>query len=166
MLDFSQMALPPGVRLATEADLECIMEIERLSFDRQWDVMQFKAGLKDIFLVYGAPEALGFLVACVCDLTRRGIILRVATHHDSRGQGVASKLLAAAIDCLRCTQVNSIDLDVEIVKQDARSLYEKFGFKVSCATLTDFDYEEESFYMMKLVLNDGAAATAGPAAAP
>ncbi|MDD2903632.1 MAG: hypothetical protein PHU44_14500, partial [Syntrophales bacterium] len=72
-----------GIRPALLRDLPRILEIERLAFGGQWDYFQFKASLDDVFLLAvsaATGETVGFLVACCCDIARRGIILRVAVH--------------------------------------------------------------------------------------
>jgi hypothetical protein len=54
------------------------MEIEQACFVSQWDYLQFKAAVKDIFLVYGEKQIAGFIIACYSQLAKREIILRIA----------------------------------------------------------------------------------------
>jgi len=44
-----------GIRTAILQDLPRIIEIEHLTFGRQWDYFQFKASLHDVFLVAVDP---------------------------------------------------------------------------------------------------------------
>lgn len=140
-----------GLRPAISSDLPRVLEIERLAFGGQWDYFQFKASLEDVFLVAVSAqtgETVGFLVACCCDVARRGIILRVAVHPDYQGQGIATQLLQASLTALRKKDLDDVELDVDLVKNGARRLYEKLGFRV--VELFSPDLEgEESFHIMR-----------------
>ena len=143
----------PNIRLATEGDLGRILEIERLCFDPQWSENQFIASFKELFFVYEQEEILGFLVACSCEIARRAIVMRIAVHPDHWGRGIASKLISAALDQFKCMNLRCAELDVDIVKNGAIKLYEKFGFKIMKVATVNYD-EETSFYIMKLLLRN------------
>ncbi len=140
-----------GIRTAIVQDLPRILEIESLAFGGQWDHFHFKASLNDVFLV--AVDALtgdlvGFLVACCCKVSRRGIILRVAVHPDYQGQGIATQLLEESFRELGKRDLDEVELDVDIIKAGARRLYEKMGFTV-VATFSPDAEEDESFFLMR-----------------
>ena len=140
-----------GLRPALLRDLPRVLEIERLAFGGQWDYYQFKASLDDVFLlavsaVTGAT--VGFLVACCCDIARRGIILRVAVHPDYQGQGIATQLLRASFTALKKKDLDEVELDVDLVKNGAIRLYEKLGFTVKELFTPDME-GEESFHIMR-----------------
>lgn len=140
-----------GIRSAIHRDLPRVLEIERLTFGGQWDYYQFKASLDDVFLLAvdaASGETVGFLVACCCEVARRGIILRVAVHPDYQGQGIATKLLQESFSALRKKDLDEVELDVDIVKDGAMRLYEKMGFQVVALFSPDFE-EEESFHIMR-----------------
>ena len=138
------------IRPAVPADLPRILEIESLCFDKQWRDANFNPALKDIFLVYEQENILGFIIACSCEIARRGVIMRVAVHPQARGRGVASLLMSKALAALKEKKVACVELDVEITKTNVKRLYEKFGFKTLRVVNPDVDYEEEAFYVMKL----------------
>jgi [ribosomal protein S18]-alanine N-acetyltransferase len=141
-----------SIRPATAGDLERIAEIEGLCFDTRWSQTQFAASLKDLFLVFeAANEILGFLIACTCEIARRAIIMRLAVHPDHQGQGIASQLITASLDHFRQKNLQCVELDVDIVKNGAIKLYEKFGFKVMRVATVNYD-EDTSFLIMKLLL--------------
>jgi [ribosomal protein S18]-alanine N-acetyltransferase len=146
--------LYPGVRLAAQEDLPRILEIERLSFEDQWTYHQFESALKEIFLVFEPETIQGFLIACTCDIARRAIIMRIAVHPEHRGQGIASRLIHAALDEIKSKNLRCVELDVDIVKNGAIRLYEKFGFKTMKVATLNHDDDEVSFLIMKLLLRD------------
>ena len=110
----------------------------------------FIPALKDIFLVYEREIILGFIIACSCEIARRGMIMRVAVHPQARGLGIASLLMSKALAALKENKVACVELDVEITKTNVKRLYEKFGFKTLKVVNPDVDYEDEAFYVMKL----------------
>jgi ribosomal-protein-alanine N-acetyltransferase len=141
-----------GIRFGTASDLDRILEIERLCFDSEWDRRQFSSSLKELCFVYEEHgELQGFLIACSCEVARRAIIMRIAVHPDFQGRGIASRLIAAALDRFKQLNLQCAELDVDIVKNGAIKLYEKFGFKVMRVATVNYD-EETSFYIMKLLL--------------
>jgi [ribosomal protein S18]-alanine N-acetyltransferase len=138
------------IRPALPADLPQILEIESLCFDKKWSEANFLPALQDIFLVYEQEKILGFIIACSCDIAKRGVIMRVAVHPQAQSQGIASRLLSKALESLKESKVACVDLDVEIVKSNVKRLYEKFGFKVLKVVNPDAEYENDAFYIMKL----------------
>ncbi len=140
-----------GLRHAVLQDLPQIMEIEKLAFGSQWNYHEFRASLEDVFLVAvdaGTGDIVGFLVACCCEIARRGIILRVAVHPDFQGLGIASQLLEASFKELRKKDLDEVELDVDILKAGAQRLYEKAGFRVVEVLSPDIE-EDDSFYIMR-----------------
>jgi ribosomal-protein-alanine N-acetyltransferase len=141
-----------SIRPATAGDLERIKEIDALCFDSPWTEVQFSTGLKGLFLVFEEEkEILGFLIACIRERGERATIMRIAVHPDHRHQGIASKLISTCLDQFRQKNLQSVELDVDIVKNGAIKLYEKFGFKAVQVATVD-DEEDTSFLIMKLLL--------------
>jgi ribosomal-protein-alanine N-acetyltransferase len=141
------------IRGGTERDLGRILEIERLSFEKQWNSEEFKAALSELFLVFQEGDVLGFLSASCPALAKRAVIMRIAVHPDHRGKGVATRLMAAALDQLKRMGIAEVELDVEIVKRGAIELYEKFGFRLR-QVVTANDEENESLCEMTLKLEE------------
>jgi ribosomal-protein-alanine N-acetyltransferase len=139
------------IRPATAADLDHIMEIEAGCFEQQWSRPQFISALKELFLVYDKDGIGGFLIACSCDVARRAIIMRIAVHPKRQRQGIASQLIDTALETIKNMDLKCVELDVDIVKNGAIKLYEKFGFKVMRVATVNYD-EDCCFYIMKLNL--------------
>jgi ribosomal-protein-alanine N-acetyltransferase len=140
------------VRSASEQDLDRVLEIEQACFVDQWDYPQFRAALKDIFLVFEEKQIAGFVIACHCELAKRGIILRIAVEPSQRGKGIAKALLMEVLTKLKDYDIMEVELSVDIVKAGAIKLYEKFGFRVMQVVSMNYNNTNESFYMMKLNL--------------
>jgi ribosomal-protein-alanine N-acetyltransferase len=154
-METSWLESHPGIRVATADDLERILEIERLCFDPPWSLNQFLASLKGLFFVIEEEEEiLGFLVGCTCEIARRAIIMRIAVHPGHRHRGLATRLITAALEEFRQMDMNTVELDVDIVKNGAIKLYEKFGFKIMSVATVDYE-DESSYFMMKLSLQNG-----------
>lgn len=141
------------IRSAIESDLDRILEIERLSFEKQWEYGHFLAALKGLFLVFDEKEILGFLIACYSEIANHAVILRIAVHPDHRGKGIASRLIGAALDYLKEKGIREVKLTVEIVRRGAIGLYEKLGFKIYKVVPVNFE-ENEEFYTMALRLDN------------
>jgi ribosomal-protein-alanine N-acetyltransferase len=153
-METSWLKSHPGIRVATADDLERILEIERLCFDPPWSRNQFLASFKGLFFVIEeAEEILGFLVGCTCEIARRAIIMRIAVHPGHRHRGLATRLITAALEEFRQMAMNTVELDVDIVKNGAIKLYEKFGFKIMQVATVDHE-DEPSYFMMKLSLRN------------
>lgn len=137
------------IRFATASDLPRIMEIDRLSFPSPWDAGNFEAALQDLFFVYEEKEITGFLIACQCKLANKAVVMKIAVHPEHQGKGICSLLIKTALDNLLKINIKDVELDVDVVKNGAIRLYERFGFK--CMHVVSLDSEEnDSFYMMKL----------------
>ena len=140
-----------GIRPALIRDLPRIMEIERLAFGEQWDYYQFKASLDDIFLLAVdaiSADIVGFLVACCCEISRRGIILRLAVHPDYQGRGIATQLIQSSLEELKKKELDEVELDVDILRGGAVSFYEKVGFKV-VSVFSSSEEDDDTFYIMR-----------------
>jgi ribosomal-protein-alanine N-acetyltransferase len=145
------LELKGQIRTAQESDLPKIMEIEHLAFGEQWDYYNFKASLQDVFLLYldrQKHDIVGFIIACCCDLSQRGIILRLAVHPDYQGQGIATALIQDSFEQLKNMDLHEVELDVDTLKTGAVCLYEKVGFRV-VQVFSSSAEEDDSFFIMR-----------------
>jgi ribosomal-protein-alanine N-acetyltransferase len=145
------LKLQAQIRNAQERDLSKIMEIEHLSFEETWDYYDFKASLKDVFLLYLdrlEHNIVGFIIACCSKLSQRGIILRLAVHPDYRGQGIATALMQHSFEQLKNISLHEVELDVNILLAAAIRLYKEVGFQVVQVFSPNAE-EDDSFYIMR-----------------
>lgn len=118
---------------STEADLEAVMAIERLSFTTPWERQAFSdelarpwARLEVLRLV-----ATGGVVAfCNYWLVADELhILNVAVHPDERRRGHAARLLEHILSEAGRNKTRVVMLEVRLSNHAARALYRKFGFR-------------------------------------
>ena len=143
-----------NIRSATEADLDRVLEIDKLSFPTPWTHHCFKIVLKDIFIVIEQEEIMGYVAACLCDLGLRAEILRIAVHPDHRGKGIAKTLIEESLLIFSKDNVESVELEVNSANRSAVKLYEKFGFKIKRIATFIADQDFHIFYVMKLKLRE------------
>jgi [ribosomal protein S18]-alanine N-acetyltransferase len=124
---------PPSIAAASAADLDTVMEIERLSFVTPWVRQAFADELERpwarLELLRDGPggRALGF---CNYWLVADELhILNVAVHPDFRKQGHASALVRHILDVARQQKARVVSLEVRASNLPARSLYRKLGFR-------------------------------------
>jgi len=142
------------VRSACEKDIDDVLEIERLSFSNPWIYNYFKLSLNDIFIVCEQKKILGYLIACLCGTQKKAVILKIAVHPDHRRKGVGKALLKKGIQMLAESDIQEIELDVEMYRQDAVKLYEDFGFRIGRISyfMDAIAEDSETFYVMRLTL--------------
>jgi ribosomal-protein-alanine N-acetyltransferase len=117
----------------TEADLDDVMEIERLSFPAPWERQAFADELSRPWarLQLLRHTATGHAVAftnwwLVADELH---ILNIAVHPDHRRQGLASLVLRQVLDEARAQKAITVSLEVRVSNHAAQTLYRSFGFR-------------------------------------
>lgn len=115
------------------ADVEAVMEIERLSFKSPWSRQVFTEELTRSWARIDVVRngATGGLVAfCNWWLIADEVhVLNVATHPQERGMGHASRLLANVLDAAKKAQCRLVTLEVRRSNEAAQRLYRRFAFK-------------------------------------
>jgi len=122
-----------SIAAASEADLEVVMEIERLSFATPWVRQAFADELArpwahlELLRDPASGRAIGF---CNYWLVADELhILNIAVHPDFRKQGHAKVLVAHILGVAREHRARVVLLEVRASNHPARSLYGKFGFR-------------------------------------
>ncbi|CAJ0650547.1 9310_t:CDS:2 [Entrophospora sp. SA101] len=76
-------------------------------------------------------------------------ILKICIHQDYRGQGLGTMILKHAIDTNKVPEKSKAELYVDVKRQVAIKLYEKFGFKIK-ELVKDYYQPERDAYLMVL----------------
>jgi ribosomal-protein-alanine N-acetyltransferase len=119
------------IRGASEADLDAIDEIERLSFPAPWPRETFAGELNrewariDVGVVDGRVVAFDNYWLVTTELH----VLVIATHPTMRGRGYGAQLLDHAIAAAVTTGCALATLEVRRSNTAAIALYERAGFK-------------------------------------
>jgi [ribosomal protein S18]-alanine N-acetyltransferase len=117
----------------SEADLDAVMEIERLSFATPWVRQAFADEIErpwahlEILRDQASGRALGFCNYWV--IADELHILNIAVHPDFRKQGHAATLVHHVLGAARQAKARVVLLEVRVSNHAARSLYHKFGFR-------------------------------------
>lgn len=116
----------------TDADVPSVAEIERLSFTVPWSETSFLNQLKSPRSFSNVARTGNRITGYICagSVVDEGHILTLAVHPDFRGGGIASRLIKSAIDHLRDDGCRSVYLEVRTSNEEAKRIYEGFGFRV------------------------------------
>lgn len=117
---------------ACEADLDAIMEIDRLSFATPWTRQAYRDELDRPWArLEVLREGAGGQVIGFCDywlVADELHLLNIAVHPALRQQGCASRLVQHVVAVAGEHAVRVILLEVRVSNHAARALYRKLGF--------------------------------------
>ena len=143
------------IRLATQEDLDSVLNIEELSFEIPWSLISFRKALKEIFLV--EDNVAGYLIAeCRQRSCYMATIKRLAVHPDRRRMGVGTELLGIGLAVLLNRGIEYVMLNVESSRIPAITLYTKFGFCITdssfhnASTAMSIEPNASTFFTMEL----------------
>jgi len=111
-------------------DLPEIVGIENASFKTPWSETLFYNEICKTIAVSRVAKIDGKVVGYLCGnvILDEGHILNLAVHPEFRRLGIASSLIKEMIDIMRDRDCRSVFLEVRISNEQARIMYEKFGF--------------------------------------
>jgi ribosomal-protein-alanine N-acetyltransferase len=138
------------VRAASEADLDAIDEIERLSFPAPWPKATFAGELQrewariDVGVVDGRVVAFDNYWLVTTELH----VLVIATHPELRGRGYGAQLLDHAIAAAVATGCALATLEVRRSNTAAIALYERAGFKTVHVRARYYQHDGEDALVM------------------
>ncbi len=119
------------IRIAEPGDLQAAAEIEKLSFEHPWSFEDLKKDFEDnpfsLFLVCeqdGQIQA----YADIWIMFENAQIARIACKPEFRRQGLARKLIEAAVEEARSREAENFSLEVRAGNKPAIALYEAMGF--------------------------------------
>jgi [ribosomal protein S18]-alanine N-acetyltransferase len=113
-------------------DLPEILEIEKSSFTTPWSETLFHNEILNSGSVCRVAringQVAGYLFGQV--ILDEGHILNLAVRREQRKKGIASLLIQDMIGIMRNRNCRSVFLETRISNEQARSIYEKFGFTI------------------------------------
>ncbi len=126
--------MPLAIEILKPHDLDEVLVIERASFPNPWSRRAFLHELREnpvAQLWVARPEAgrgvLGYL--CLWFIVDEVHITNLAVHPSHRRQGVARALMAVVLGRCRADGAVRAVLEVRPSNEEARQLYEAFGFR-------------------------------------
>lgn len=165
----------PLLRRATLADLDRIIEIERLSFPTPWprDYLAHHLGDDGFVVIEQDGRVVGYTVIGVkipsflARLERRtralltghepeelppvGHILNIAVDPVFRRQGLGQRLLECALEYSRQLGASRVELEVRTGNETAIALYQKYGFEIRELLPCYYSNGEDAFLMVRAV---------------
>ena len=120
-----------GVRRMTEADVQTVSEIDRLSFPASWSENAYRSELDNPCAWYYVLEREGRIAAMagMWLILGEGQITTIAVHPDFRGQGLGRVMLRALLHAAKDElMVTDMSLEVRVSNLVAQNLYRSMGF--------------------------------------
>lgn len=138
-----------GVRRATPADLDAIMEVERAAHAHPWQRESFEREFtlewSRIWVATEGERVAGFLAFWrVLDELH---ILDVAVHPDFQRRGIARGMLEMLIALGHAHEVISVLLEVRVSNKPAIALYKRLGFERMGRRKRYYDDGEDAWVM-------------------
>lgn len=114
-------------------DLEQVLAIERASFTMPWSRGAFLYEMQQnrvarCWVTRDAARVVGYL--CVWEIADELHVTNIAVRPDARRRGIGRDLLGTAIADARARGFRVVALEVRPSNEEARALYESFGFHV------------------------------------
>lgn len=133
------------IRELTDNELESLLELyvqlsevnKNYSYEKSLDVWKSEIEGNKNIKYFGAVEDGKVLATCYCaiipNLTNGarpiGFIENVITHKDYRRQGLAKKVIDAAVEFAKANNCYKVFLESGITRTEAHKFYEKIGFE-------------------------------------
>lgn len=153
----SKAPQPVSIQPMGDADIDAVMEIERLSFRAPWSRNVFLEELArewarlDVVreAESGAPVAFANYWLVADELH----ILNVAVHPQHRRQGHATRLLAHMVELARNRSCRVVTLEVRRSNTVAQDLYRRFAFRAVGVRPNYYAEDQEDAIVMLLEMS-------------
>jgi len=146
--------LPFVMRPMRPADLDAVLEIERLANPSPWTAGHFRDELQNRYssvdLLLVGEQVAAYI--CSWKIVDEMQIQNVATAPEFRRRGLAAQLLKAVLEQAVGDGIRKVFLEVRIGNNAARALYEKFGF-VDRGIRASYYADKEDALIMELDLS-------------
>ena len=113
-------------------DIPEIVSIENASFTTPWSETLFYNETRKTIAISRVARIDGRVAGYLCAnvILDEGHILNLAVHPQYRRLGIASSLIKEMIEIMRDRDCRSVFLEVRASNEQARIMYEKFGFSL------------------------------------
>ena len=114
-------------------DLDEVVAIERASFGMPWSRGAFLYEIEQnrvarCWVLREDDQVVAYL--CLWEISDELHVTNIAVHPGQRRRGLARRLLGAILEDARSRRIRSVTLEVRPTNDEARTLYESFGFRV------------------------------------
>ena len=114
-------------------DLDEVVAIERASFGMPWSRGAFLYEIEQnrvarCWVLRDGDRIVSYL--CLWEIGDEIHVTNIAVHPGLRRQGLARQILGAILEDGRTRRLRSVTLEVRPTNEEAKTLYESFGFRV------------------------------------
>lgn len=150
----SKLPQPVSIQPMADADIDAVMEIERLSFRAPWSRNVFLEELgrewARVDIVRDLESGAVFAFANYWLVADELHILNVAVHPQQRRQGNATRLLAHMVEVARANNCRCMTLEVRRSNAVAQRLYRRFAFRAVGVRPNYYAEDQEDAIVMLL----------------
>ena len=123
----------PSISPMRSDDLDEVVVIERASFGMPWSRGAFLYEIEQnrvarCWVLREGDTVVGYL--CLWEIGDELHVTNIAVHPRLRRRGLARQLLGAILQDGKSRRLRSVTLEVRPTNDEARALYESFGFRV------------------------------------
>ena len=137
----------PQIRLAHDADLDLLAELERACLPDAWQKNTLQSVLNEarylVLLIENYGYLIGWSAAGAAEIERVGVLT------EQRGQGVGALLVREAVAAFASRGAREVWLEVRASNGAARALYQKCAFEESGARRGYYDDGEDAILMRR-----------------
>lgn len=144
----------PVFRKMTDADVECIAELEKQIFSDAWtsNSIYETSRQQQAFIVVAEEEGEIAGYCIVYYVMDEGEIARIAVDSSYRRRGVGRGLLDYTCECCREKCVERLLLDVRESNESARAFYKRYGFAEDGIRKNFYDMPKEHAVLMSRMI--------------
>jgi len=150
----------PSIRKCVEADLDKVLELERISFKFPYDMDTLVRYVELGSAVFLVCEVRGNIIGYIISQWQTGgtgSIVSIAVSPAHRNKGIGSILLDHAIAKMR-DRISVVELQVSVSNADAVRFYQRRGFRVT-RVLHSYYPDREAAFLMTLRLQSDCTST-------